>query len=231
MSVVEWWHDVINLKLHEFFFEALYEAAEAETFFSPNTLTFLQVSTADQRRSSPKTMISCNKKSLYLPSEMPAIHVEFTEYYFPDGKDYPSETLTLLVPSLPKFLVFIKFLDKCNIFPTITPSSFCSCSSLSQPVRPAKRPAARSGSSQPGVDQPLRSWHQAESGAVHGDLQAQRLSEARRARWHQGGRSHAKSKGDCGQNWVKTNSKVIKTRIMWKYCYFFPLNAAWPYMV
>ncbi|XP_041819780.1 UHRF1-binding protein 1-like isoform X3 [Chelmon rostratus] len=48
-----------------------------------------QVSTADQRRSSPKTMISCNKKSLYLPTEMPAIHVEFTEYYFPDGKDYP----------------------------------------------------------------------------------------------------------------------------------------------
>uniref|UniRef100_A0A665W6S5 Uncharacterized protein n=1 Tax=Echeneis naucrates TaxID=173247 RepID=A0A665W6S5_ECHNA len=48
-----------------------------------------QVSTADQRRSSPKTMISCNKKSLYLPAEMPAIHVEFTEYYFPDGKDYP----------------------------------------------------------------------------------------------------------------------------------------------
>ncbi|XP_047430865.1 UHRF1-binding protein 1-like isoform X3 [Mugil cephalus] len=48
-----------------------------------------QVSTADQRRSSPKAMISCNKKSLYLPSEMPAIHAEFTEYYFPDGKDYP----------------------------------------------------------------------------------------------------------------------------------------------
>ncbi|XP_056604961.1 UHRF1-binding protein 1-like isoform X1 [Triplophysa dalaica] len=48
-----------------------------------------QVSTADQPRSSPKTMISCNKKSLYLPQEMPAIHAEFTEYYFPDGKDYP----------------------------------------------------------------------------------------------------------------------------------------------
>uniref|UniRef100_A0A671VQF7 Bridge-like lipid transfer protein family member 3B n=1 Tax=Sparus aurata TaxID=8175 RepID=A0A671VQF7_SPAAU len=48
-----------------------------------------QVSTADQVRSSPKAMISCNKKSLYLPPEMPAIHVEFTEYYFPDGKDYP----------------------------------------------------------------------------------------------------------------------------------------------
>lgn len=36
-------------------------------------------------------MISCNKKSLYLPPEMPAIHVEFTEYYSPDGKDNPSE--------------------------------------------------------------------------------------------------------------------------------------------
>ncbi|CAL8242074.1 unnamed protein product [Merluccius merluccius] len=48
-----------------------------------------QVSTADQRRSSPKAMVSCNKKTLYLPPEMPAIHVEFTEYYFPDGKDYP----------------------------------------------------------------------------------------------------------------------------------------------
>ncbi|XP_054844322.1 bridge-like lipid transfer protein family member 3B isoform X2 [Eublepharis macularius] len=48
-----------------------------------------QVSTADQYRRSPKTLISCNKKSLYLPPEMPAIHIEFTEYYYPDGKDYP----------------------------------------------------------------------------------------------------------------------------------------------
>uniref|UniRef100_A0A8C3BDP9 UHRF1 binding protein 1 like n=1 Tax=Cairina moschata TaxID=8855 RepID=A0A8C3BDP9_CAIMO len=48
-----------------------------------------QVSTADQCRSSPKTLVSCNKKSLYLPPEMPAIHFEFTEYYYPDGKDFP----------------------------------------------------------------------------------------------------------------------------------------------
>ncbi|XP_016311049.1 UHRF1-binding protein 1-like isoform X1 [Sinocyclocheilus anshuiensis] len=51
--------------------------------------SIFQVSTADQPRSSPQSMISCNKKSLYLPQEMPAIHAEFTEYYFPDGKDYP----------------------------------------------------------------------------------------------------------------------------------------------
>ncbi|EHB06641.1 UHRF1-binding protein 1-like protein [Heterocephalus glaber] len=48
-----------------------------------------QVSTAEQCHSSPKSMISCNKKSLYLPQEMSAVYVEFTEYYYPDGKDFP----------------------------------------------------------------------------------------------------------------------------------------------
>ncbi|XP_050995902.1 bridge-like lipid transfer protein family member 3B [Acomys russatus] len=51
--------------------------------------TVYQVSTAEQCRSSPKSMISCNKKSLYLPQEMSAIYIEFTEYYYPDGKDFP----------------------------------------------------------------------------------------------------------------------------------------------
>lgn len=49
-----------------------------------------QVSTAEQYRSSPKSMISCNKKSLYLPQEMSAVYIEFTEYYYPDGKDFPT---------------------------------------------------------------------------------------------------------------------------------------------
>lgn len=66
-------------------------ALNASIFILCVCVCVLQVSTADQRRTSPKTMISCNKKSLYLPPEMPAIHVEFTEYYFPDGKDHPSE--------------------------------------------------------------------------------------------------------------------------------------------
>lgn len=88
---------------------------------------FFQVSTADQRRSSPKTMISCNKKSLYLPPEMPAIHVEFTEYYFPDGKDYPSREKKNLTQ-----LLNLRQRDVHNSFclpvaqsrvPTCTPSS------------------------------------------------------------------------------------------------------------
>ncbi|KAK1789580.1 hypothetical protein P4O66_015483, partial [Electrophorus voltai] len=57
--------------------------------FSIYQASTADVSTADQRRTSPKAMISCNKKTLYLPQEMPAVHAEFTEYYFPDGKDYP----------------------------------------------------------------------------------------------------------------------------------------------
>ncbi|MEE6478205.1 hypothetical protein FKM82_011781 [Ascaphus truei] len=60
-------------------------------------LNIYQVSTADQCRSSPKTLISCNKKSLYLPPEMSAIHIEFTEYYFPDEKNFPIPSSNLYV--------------------------------------------------------------------------------------------------------------------------------------
>lgn len=35
---------------------------------------------------------------------MPAIHVEFTEYYFPDGKDYPSKTF---VPWYSGYIYFL----------------------------------------------------------------------------------------------------------------------------
>lgn len=66
-------------------------------FLHPVAVDLFQVSTADQRRTTPKAMISCNKKTLYLPQEMPAIYLEFTEYYFPDGKDYPSKTTLYLL--------------------------------------------------------------------------------------------------------------------------------------
>lgn len=52
-------------------------------------------------------MISCNKKSLYLPQEMPAIHAEFTEYYFMDDKDYPSKTeVTASIINADKIRIF-----------------------------------------------------------------------------------------------------------------------------
>ncbi|XP_069764416.1 bridge-like lipid transfer protein family member 3B isoform X2 [Narcine bancroftii] len=77
--------------------------------FRVEDLNIYQVSTADQRRDSPKAMICCNKKSLYLPSEMAAIHIEFTEYYFPDGKDFP--TLWNVLDRLKKDLQHSSALD------------------------------------------------------------------------------------------------------------------------
>ncbi|TNN63122.1 UHRF1-binding protein 1-like [Liparis tanakae] len=87
-------HGKINTSSSASFSPPLPESPKTQLMSSSVVLriadfSIYQVSTADQRRSSPKTMISCNKKSLYLPPEMPAIHVEFTEYYFPDGRDYP----------------------------------------------------------------------------------------------------------------------------------------------
>ncbi|OWK16938.1 UHRF1BP1L, partial [Cervus elaphus hippelaphus] len=66
--------------------EAIEKSTEQRKSMAPEPA---QVSTAEQCRSSPKSMISCNKKSLYLPQEMSAVYIEFTEYYYPDGKDFP----------------------------------------------------------------------------------------------------------------------------------------------
>lgn len=53
-----------------------------------------RVSTAlDSKRSAPKKFLSSDKKQLLLPPEMPSINVVFTEYYFPDGKDFPGSSV------------------------------------------------------------------------------------------------------------------------------------------
>ncbi|XP_061488313.1 bridge-like lipid transfer protein family member 3A [Rhineura floridana] len=48
-----------------------------------------QVSTAGQRSKKPSTLLSCRRKLLNLPDHTSAIHIEFTEYYFPDNPDFP----------------------------------------------------------------------------------------------------------------------------------------------
>uniref|UniRef100_A0A8C7ZPM9 Bridge-like lipid transfer protein family member 3B n=1 Tax=Oryzias sinensis TaxID=183150 RepID=A0A8C7ZPM9_9TELE len=88
-SCVHWMHYSEATKTREVWAKSLLDEFKSSMEMLKSAESLFWVSTADQRRSSPKTMISCNKKSLYLPPEMPAIHVEFTEYYFPDGKDYP----------------------------------------------------------------------------------------------------------------------------------------------
>uniref|UniRef100_A0A8C4UTA9 UHRF1 binding protein 1 n=1 Tax=Falco tinnunculus TaxID=100819 RepID=A0A8C4UTA9_FALTI len=48
-----------------------------------------QVSTAGQQSKKPSTLLSCSRKVFKLPDQVSAIHIEFTEYYFPDNQDFP----------------------------------------------------------------------------------------------------------------------------------------------
>ncbi|KFQ34952.1 UHRF1-binding protein 1, partial [Merops nubicus] len=48
-----------------------------------------QVSTAGQQSKKPSTLVSCSRKLFKLPDQISAIHIEFTEYYFPDNQDFP----------------------------------------------------------------------------------------------------------------------------------------------
>uniref|UniRef100_UPI00398F6A63 bridge-like lipid transfer protein family member 3A isoform X2 n=1 Tax=Pristiophorus japonicus TaxID=55135 RepID=UPI00398F6A63 len=52
-------------------------------------LDVYQVSEAGQHGKKPTTLLSCNRASYHLPAGMSAIHIEFTEYYFPDSKEFP----------------------------------------------------------------------------------------------------------------------------------------------
>uniref|UniRef100_G3TV83 Bridge-like lipid transfer protein family member 3A n=1 Tax=Loxodonta africana TaxID=9785 RepID=G3TV83_LOXAF len=48
-----------------------------------------QVSTAGQPSKKPSTLLSCSRKLHNLPAQGSAIHIEFTEYYFPDNQELP----------------------------------------------------------------------------------------------------------------------------------------------
>ncbi|XP_030076313.1 bridge-like lipid transfer protein family member 3A [Microcaecilia unicolor] len=48
-----------------------------------------QVSTASKSSKKPSTLLSSIKKSCSLPERPSAIHIEFTEYYFPDSPEFP----------------------------------------------------------------------------------------------------------------------------------------------
>ncbi|XP_076022654.1 bridge-like lipid transfer protein family member 3A [Genypterus blacodes] len=44
-----------------------------------------QVSTRERQNKKTQSLFSCNRKALRLPDNVPAIHLQFTEYYFPDN--------------------------------------------------------------------------------------------------------------------------------------------------
>lgn len=56
-----------------------------------------RVSTAtDSRRHKPRKFFASDKRFHHLPADAHALHVELTDYYFPEGIDYPRECVELL---------------------------------------------------------------------------------------------------------------------------------------
>ena len=58
---------------------------------------FRVTSALDNKRSTPKKFLLSDKKQLLLPSTMSSIHVEFTEYFFLEGKNFPGMPLELII--------------------------------------------------------------------------------------------------------------------------------------
>jgi len=65
---------------------------ESGVVFRLEDFALYRVSSAiDERRNAPRKFISSDKKQLLLPKSMSSVHLEFTDYYFPDGKDLPGK--------------------------------------------------------------------------------------------------------------------------------------------
>ncbi|RVE70811.1 hypothetical protein OJAV_G00068180 [Oryzias javanicus] len=54
-----------------------------------------QVSTRARQNKKTNSLLSCNRKLLRLPENVPAVHLQFTEYYFPDNSSLPVPTSNL----------------------------------------------------------------------------------------------------------------------------------------
>ena len=48
-----------------------------------------RISTSDNKRSAPKKFFCSDKKALHLPSDMSMVHIEYTDYFFTEGLEYP----------------------------------------------------------------------------------------------------------------------------------------------
>ncbi|KAM3617323.1 uncharacterized protein V6R79_004834 [Siganus canaliculatus] len=54
-----------------------------------------QVSTRGRQNRKTQSLLSCNRKAQRLPDNVPAVHLQFTEYYFPDNPTLPVPTSNL----------------------------------------------------------------------------------------------------------------------------------------
>ncbi|OWF43212.1 UHRF1-binding protein 1-like isoform X2 [Mizuhopecten yessoensis] len=62
---------------------------ESCTVLKVEEFIIYQVSTADNKRNTPCKFLSSDKKQLHLPSDMSVLHMEYTDYFFPEGINYP----------------------------------------------------------------------------------------------------------------------------------------------
>ena len=53
------------------------------------------VSSVESKRATPRKLVSSDKKRLFLPDDMSSVHAEFSEYYFPEGMDFPVPRLVI----------------------------------------------------------------------------------------------------------------------------------------
>ncbi|XP_051913133.1 UHRF1-binding protein 1 [Hippocampus zosterae] len=54
-----------------------------------------QLSTKSRQNKKSQPLLSCNRKVLNLPDNIPAVHLQFTEYYFPNGPSFSVPTSNL----------------------------------------------------------------------------------------------------------------------------------------
>ncbi|KAM9830426.1 bridge-like lipid transfer protein family member 3A isoform X1 [Syngnathus typhle] len=54
-----------------------------------------QVSTKSRQNKKTQPLLSCNRKVLHLPDSVPAVHLQFTEYYFPNNPSFSVPTSNL----------------------------------------------------------------------------------------------------------------------------------------
>ncbi|KAG8002521.1 UHRF1-binding protein 1, partial [Nibea albiflora] len=55
----------------------------------------VRVSTRGRQNKKTQSLLSCNRKALHLPDNVPAVHLQFTEYYFPDNPSLSVPTSNL----------------------------------------------------------------------------------------------------------------------------------------
>lgn len=139
------------------------------------------MSTRSRQNKKTQALLCCNRKVLRLPDNIPAIHLQFTEYYFPDNPNIPgikqmifdiicisgmfeqSEIFYILLTdqmscSFDSVMITLMIAMVVVVVPvlgTCKCTHFPSSSTHLEPVRPGERPPVHCRSTQCAVDQSL----------------------------------------------------------------------------